>query len=204
MFSSILRFFGFNSKTEKQSQTPTDKQIEDSVKSFLNRPIHKVLTKEIIDKTNDDELEQTIFDNISIRMAGDQRGEFEIVKSLTNGQQMVYSTWAVEGEVNNGGFNQFYFNSSGQFAEMSVIGFRLIGAFKFADLTNEANKIYEENKARLEEFDDGTMESFSASYKDNPLNYLDSKFFELYKDENLKELKTKYIRQNYVEFIQKQ
>jgi hypothetical protein len=102
--------------------------------------------------------------------------------------------------VNNGGFNQFYFNSSGQYAEMSEFGFKTIGAEKFSELTKRANKIYIENKERLEEFDDGTMESFSESYKDNPLNDLDTEFYELYESEKIGDLRIKYIRDNISEF----
>lgn len=203
MLSRILNFFSFKPKTENQNQLVTDKQIDESIQAFINRPIHKELTKEIIENTSDDELEQVIFDNITIRMEGDKRAEFDIVVSISKGQQMVYSTWAVEAEVNNGGFNQFYFNPSLQFAEMAVEGFKLIGAEKYSGLMKDANRIYEENKERLEEFDDGTMESFSESYKDNPLNALDEKFYKLYDAENLKALKIKYIRENYKEFVQK-
>lgn len=41
----------------------------------------------------------------------------------------------VEGEVNNGGFNQFYFNSSGQ---LPTWAFEIIGANKFAELVQKA------------------------------------------------------------------
>ena len=68
-------------------------------------------------------------------------------------------------------------------------------------MTKRANKIYLENKERLEEFDDGTMESFSESYKDNPLNDLDTEFYNLYDSEKIGELRIKYIRENKNEFI---
>ena len=126
--------------------------------------------------------------------------EFENVNKLSNGQKALFSTWWLEAEVNNGGFNQFYYNSTGQYAKMAEVGFKTVGAEKFSELTLRANKIFKENKKRLEEFDDGTMESFSESYKDNPLNNLDTEFYELYELEKIGDLRIKYIRENITEF----
>jgi hypothetical protein len=84
---------------------------------------------------------------------------------------------------------------------MAESGFMTIGAEKFSELTKRANKIYLENKERLDEFDDGTMESFSESYKENPLNDLDTEFYTLYDSEKIGELRIKYIRENKNEFI---
>lgn len=186
---------------QKNVNNITDKQIEESVRAFENRTIYKKLTKEIIDSANDNELEMIVYDNICSRFNSDYSNDYEVVKGLSKGQQAIYSIWWVEAEVNNGGFNQFYFNPSGKFAEMAVDGFKVIGANKFADLMIQANKIYNENKEILEGFDDGTIESFSKSYEDNPLDSMDQKFYELYKDENLSELRIAYIRKNYTEFI---
>ncbi|PXV63818.1 uncharacterized protein DUF4375 [Dysgonomonas alginatilytica] len=186
---------------QKNENNITDKQIEESVRAFENRTIYKKLTKEIIDSANDNELEMIVYDNICSRFNSDYSNDYEVVKGLSKGQQAIYSIWWVEAEVNNGGFNQFYFNSSGKFAEMAIDGFKVIGANKFADLMIEANKIYNENKEILEGFDDGTVESFSKSYEDNPLDNMDQKFYEIYNEENLSELRITYIRKNYTEFI---
>lgn len=204
----LLKLFGYKIFSKKifcgdksENQTITNKQINESIQNFDNRPIHKVLTKDIIERTIDDDLEQFVFDNISI-LDNDQKEEFEFIQALSKGQQMVYSTWMVEAEVNNGGFDLFYINSSRKFAEMAVEGFKLVGADEFSKLMEKANKIFIENRERLEAFDDGTVESFSKSYKNNPLNDLDQVFFDLYKSEDLKALKAKYIRENMEEFIQ--
>ena len=197
LLTSILNFFGCKGKNEPE-KTKEDAEFEqfleqskNSIDEFNNRKIYKNLTIEILDSIPDDKLEQAIMDNIDTRFQDGEQYTLDKISELTNGQQAVFSTWWLEAEVNNGGFNQFYFNSSGQFAEMAVIGFLTIGA----------NKIYLENKERLEEFDDGTMESFSESYKDNPLNDLDTEFYKLYDSEKIGELRIKYIRENKNEFI---
>ncbi|MEM6892483.1 MAG: DUF4375 domain-containing protein [Bacteroidota bacterium] len=206
ILTSILNFFGCKGKNEPESKEDIEferflEQTKNSIDEFKNRKIYKELTTEILDSIPDDKLEQAIFDNIYEIIGDDYENELSNVTKLSKGQQAFFSTWIIEGEVNNGGFNQFYFNSSGQYAEMAETGFMRIGAEKFSELTKRANRIYLENKERLEEFDDGTTESFSESYKGNPLNDLDTEFYNLYDFEKIGELRIKYIRENKNEFI---
>ncbi|MCB9334947.1 MAG: DMP19 family protein [Flavobacteriales bacterium] len=178
--------------TDNQIKTELEKEFDTFFEEFNNRPIYKNLTQEIIDTISDDNLIQTVYDNIEL--IGDE-------KKLSNGQKAIYSIWWVEAEVNNGGFNQFYFNSSSKYSQMAYDGFKLIGAVKFAELMNTANNLYEENKEELAKYDDGTLQGFSDSYDDNPLNELDTKFYKLYDEEDLYALQIKYIRSNVNEFI---
>lgn len=187
---------------EKKSFADYKDEVSRSIEKFKNRPIYKTLTAEIISSVNDNELGQTIFDSIATNLSPDQ-DEKEIVKTMTTGQRAIYVTWIVEAEVNNGGFNQFYFNPSGELAAMTEDAFKTIGAIRFAELARMANELYESIKDDLKEYDDGTVERFSESYQDNPLNDLDGKFYELYKDEPLQNMKVKYIRENLGEFISK-
>ena len=197
ILTSILSFFGCNKQPKKsKEEIEMDKHFEE----WNNQKIYNILTTEILESISDDNLEQTIFDNIYEIIGDDYRNELNNIQKLSKGQQAFWSTWVLEGEVNNGGFNQFYFNSSGQYSEMAVIGFKTIEAEKHADLTIHANKVYAENKERLAEFDDGTMESFSESYKDNPLNKLDTEFYELGDLESISKLRIKYIREHISEF----
>jgi hypothetical protein len=206
ILTTILNFFGCKGKNEPEKtkqELEFEKFLSESTKSieeFKNRKIYKKLTSQILDSIPDDKLEQTIIDNIYEIIGADYQNELNNLKKLTKGQQAVFSTMILEGEVDNGGFNQFYFNSSGQYAEIAGIGLKNIGAEKLSELTQRANKVYNENKERLEEFDDGTMESFSESYKENPLNDLDTKFYELSKLEKIADLRIKYIREHKSEF----
>lgn len=169
----------------------------------MNRPIYTALTAEIISQVKDENLEQVVIDNIQTKMNKRFSNEEEIVRQLSKGQKAIYVTWILEAEVNNGGFNQFYYNSSGQFADLAEEAFVTIGAVKFADLVHQANLIYDLIKDNLMENDDGSIESFSKSYEDNPLNELDSKFYKLYSEEPLNEIKVRYIRDNSESFVTK-
>jgi hypothetical protein len=203
MLSSLLSFFGC--KGQSKENLDINHQIDKSIEDFLNRPIYSILTVKILDTINDDKLEQTIIDNIlkKIESTNSYKKQFKIIKSLSKGRQAVFATWTLEAEVNNGGFNQYFYNfaSSGQYAEEARDGFLLINAKKHADLTQKAIDIILKNAKELNKFKDGTLESFSKSYEDNPLNPLDSEFYKLGETENLSELRIKYIKSHISDFV---
>lgn len=187
---------------EKQS-IDLDAQITQSIDSFNNRSIHKELTYEIIDNTSDDDLLQVVFDNLMEKLPHDYKKEYETVLTWNKSKQAIYLIWVLEAEVNNGGYNQFYFNPGGQFYKFMPESLRLIGANKFAKLTERANNTFEKENKQISEKQDGSIEGFSRSYEDNPLNNFDNEFYELYKIENLQQIQVDYIRKNKHEFIDK-
>jgi hypothetical protein len=203
MLTSLLSFFGCKGQSKEKENV--SHQIDNSIENFLNRPIYSTLTVSILDSVRNDLLEQTIIDNIlkKIESIESYEKQYEVIKSLSKGRQAIFATWVLEAEVNNGGFNQYFFNfaSSGQYAEEARDGFNLIKAKKYADLTQQAIDIVLKNAKELSKFKDGTLESFSKSYENNPLNPLDSKFYELGKTENLSELRITYIRDHISDFV---
>lgn len=180
-----------------------DDQIVQSIEAIKNRPIHNELTNEIIHYTSDDELLQMIFDNLTTKLPDNYEKEYETVMTWNKSRQAIYLIWLLEAEVNNGGYNQFYFNSSGQFYKELPAALKLVSANKFADLTERANKIYETENIEITKHQDGTIEGFSKSYEDNPLNELDDEFYELYQNENLHYIQVNYIRKNKNDFTDK-
>ncbi|MBP1225519.1 DMP19 family protein [Flavobacterium sp. 1355] len=188
-----------SSCNNKQMEKPDDKIVSEKNVNEQNKNV--ALTIQIIDKLSDEDIEGAIYENIVETFKGDFDNEFEHIKKLSAGQQMFWATWILEAEVNNGGFNQYYYNSDGEFAEMALNGLKIIKANKFADLVSRANIVYQENKERLSAYDDGSMESFSKSYKDNPLNKFDDEFYDLEKKQNISKLRIKYIREHESEFV---
>lgn len=204
--TTILNLFGCSGQTKKDDGK-LSKEMEEllakSVEAFKNRPVYKELTEQIIDTTSDDNLLQIIFDNLSVKQPDDFKKEYETVMSWNKSRQAIYMIWVLEAEVNNGGYNQFYFNSSGQFYKHLPEALRLVGAIKFADLTERANNIFEKENDKITRHQDGTIEGFSKSYEDNPLNDLDTEFYALYQTENLQQIQVDYIRKNKKEFVDK-
>lgn len=63
----------------------------------------------------------------------------EEIEKLNSSQRLLIIVENLEGEVNNGGFDQFYFNSSGNHANETVDALKKIGAFNTAKLVKMAN-----------------------------------------------------------------
>jgi hypothetical protein len=208
IFSTLFNIFGCKGQSDKNKPISMDTMKEysdEAIKEFMNRPIYSTLTLQILDSIPNDKLEQTIIDNIYAKIDDKDlyKRNYSTITSLSEGRQAIFATWGLEAEVNNGGFNQYFFNfsTSGQFAEEARDGFKLIGAYKYSELTQKAIVLFLKNAKQLSKFNDGSFESFSKSYENNPLNDLDTKFYDLSKIENLSELRIKYIRAHRLEFI---
>lgn len=66
--------------------------------------------------------------------------------SLSESEHKFVAVFALEGEVNNGGFEQFFFNSSGNEAELALDGLRELGASKVAALLLRAMAVFPDGK----------------------------------------------------------
>ncbi|MDR7210123.1 DUF4375 domain-containing protein [Flavobacterium piscis] len=204
IISTILSLIGCSGNTKKDDgklSKETEEKLTQSIDEFKNRPIYKKLTEQIIDSTSDDNLLQVVFDYLSQKQSADYKNEFETVMSWNKSKQAIYMIWALESEVNNGGYNQFYFNSSGQFYKYLPDALKLVGANKFTELTKRANETFEKENPKITQHQDGTIEGFSKSYEDNPLNKFDNEFYKVYETENLQQLQVDFIRKHKTKFI---
>lgn len=196
IISTMLSVLGCSPNGKKN-----DEKITQSIEEFNNRKIYTKLSEEIIDNTSDDKLLQLVFDNLSQKNFEDYENEFANVMSWNKSKQAIYMIWTLESEVNNGGYNQFYFNSSGQFYKYLPDALKLVGANKYAELTKRGNETFEKENPKITQHQDGTIEGFSKSYEDNPLNKFDEEFYKLYETENLQQLQVDFIRKHKTEFI---
>ncbi|MGE8291542.1 MAG: DMP19 family protein, partial [Sphingobacterium sp.] len=119
----VLNLFGCSEHTKQNNNKPS---------------VQNPLTEQIIDTTSDDLLLDVVYDNLYRKLSATHDKEYEIVLSWNKSRQAIYMISQLQGEVNNGGYNQFYFNSSGQFAAALPEALKLVGATKFADLTARA------------------------------------------------------------------
>jgi hypothetical protein len=164
------------------------------VDDYLKRQIHGKLTVKIIKSTPDDQLEQVILDYIQTKIP-DEGSEFSTVVNMSPGFQMMYSTSLLESEVNNGGFNQFFINSSGEFAEMALASLKLLGATDYYSVLQKAIEIFraEKQDARLQDlYSQRTAQAFSESYQETKLGQCDKGFYDL--GDRLSELRVQYVR----------
>ena len=124
------------------------------------------------------------------------------METLNEEQRIFYITQALEMEVNNGGFSQFFFNYSGMFANELVSAFEKIGALKTAEICKKAISIYgdkvptdrDERETVLTPDDEKEEERIEEI-----LNECDDAFFEY--EDDLLELNYQFIINNKESFL---
>ncbi len=118
------------------------------------------------------------------------------IDKLSNAEKVIYLIGDVEGEVNNGGFSQYMYNSSGKYAKEAIEALKIIGANYTASLLEDAIEIYKNGPTND---DRNNPEVDLTDEQEEKLNDLDNKFYE-YKD-NLNELQIAFIKKNLNEFV---
>jgi hypothetical protein len=106
-------------------------------------PGFRTLDPDTLAAVPDDKLEEAVFDYALTRLGGDFEREAEILATLPPGVRALYLTWQVEGEVNNGGFNQYYWNTDDRFSEQAVEAFEFFSATKHARLLSVYRAAFE-------------------------------------------------------------
>ena len=125
--------------------------------------------------------------------------EYAIVKNMPPGYMVIYSISLVEAEVGNGGFNQYFVNSSYRFANDALESYVKIGSKEYSVILKKAIDIYNQDKNKYEKLRNSMdMDEFSKSYDNNPLNDLDDAFYDC--PENIDSLKIAYIRNHISDF----
>jgi hypothetical protein len=162
-----------------------------------DRPVPPSATE--LATTDDDTAEELIFAYVDECLRQSPADQFGAFKSLPRGMQYVYSTILLEGEVENGGFNQYFFNIASDYALEALDGYKRIGAVDHATLVRQAIAVYHRERwfhfrIRLRR----SLESFFESYKHTRLSEVDAIFFEL--DEDPTALRGRYIRDHLEEF----
>jgi len=64
---------------------------------------------------------------------------FEVLSPM---EQILVAIWGLEADVNNGGFDQYYFNMYGDCAGFVPRALRTIGANRMADIVDAANRVF--------------------------------------------------------------
>ena len=107
------------------------------------------LTPELLASLSADEVADAIVQHVHLCVAGAWGREAPIIRSLPPGVRAIYTTWLVDAEVNAGGFHQYFFNSSGQYAGDALAGYELLGAEDYAAIMRSAIATSEIDRAPL-------------------------------------------------------
>ena len=115
----------------------------------------------------------------------------EAIEKLNEHERVFYVTQILEQEVNNGGFSQFFFNSSGDFSNEIVDAFTKIGAFKTAEICKKALAVFNGNVPTDRDAREELLDSLEC---DDVLSECDDDFYEY--EDNLEELNYTYIMEH--------
>lgn len=81
-----------------------------------------------------------------------QKAEARGEHSLTDTERRLLAAYWVEAEVNNGGFDQYFFNSAGDNAEAALAGLKEMGAAGAAALLEQAMAVFPGGKPPADRF----------------------------------------------------
>lgn len=109
----------------------------------------------------------------------------------------LYTTLVLQSEVENGGFNQYFWNSSGRLVPEALEDLQRLGARRHASLLRKAIAIEKQEQSMMAEFKKPQdWESFAESYRHTALEKLDRQFYKLPK---LDTIRAEYIRRSWRE-----
>jgi len=120
--------------------------------------------------------------------------------NLPINQQVVYTIAVLNWQVENGGFHQYFFNSYGQFAYLTIKNLKLIGADKRAELLDIATQLVNEEYLIEDTFRHLIFNREMQKIVDfdeilfNKLNELDDQYYDM-GEENVYDLLEDFLNQ---------
>jgi hypothetical protein len=159
------------------------------------------LTEKLIDNTADEDLVNQVLHYLETNVPPDAARDLPAASARNKSRQAIFLVSLVQAEVQNGGFNQFYYNQRHLTIKHLPEAFKIIGAERYAALMKKANDTYQKHYKQITKSQDGTVDGFIKSYENNPLGELDDIFYDLSDTEDLDKLLVKYIREHKADFI---
>ncbi len=147
---------------------------------FKNRRIYTTLSSEIIKTIPDDKLQQAILDFIGRKIDNDWENDVKKVPALGPGFSAVYFLSGLETEVNNGGFNQLFYNCGRDAVLRAKDGADLLGLSALAEVVSRALQIEDTERDKMTKVKQaGTLEAFFESYDHISFEAADDEFTRL-------------------------
>lgn len=142
-------------------------------------PRFRLLSPELLASISADEIGDAVVRHVQFHL-GSGADTDRLLARLSKGVRAVYVTWVVDTEVNNGGFNQFFYNRGDRLAGEALIGYELLGAEDYADVMRAAIAIFEADRDRLlPYYERATLEALSESYRHTELGTVDQRYYAL-------------------------
>jgi hypothetical protein len=189
-----------SSAMAQSSRAALPPDLQKALEAFNNRKKYTAFDLQTLRSIKDDDLEQALLDFIMAKLQARPGQDRAVIAELGPSFQAFYVSWLVEAEVMNGGFNQFFWNSSSQFAEQTPRALETIGAVQAAQVMRKALVVAASEASRRNEFKKrGSLQAFSESYQHTGLNELDGPFTKLAGEFSAKRVRC--VRDNERDFV---
>jgi hypothetical protein len=153
----------------------------------------RYIDQKMLSLTKDENLERVIVDYVQSQLDEKSGEPIEIVSGLSKGFLTFYASWLVEAEVMNGGFHQYFWNSSSEFAEVTADALTALGDPIAAEMMRRAlATAIAELPTTTKYMSKGTLQAFSESAKRSKLKALDAEF--CVRAEKFPALRLRYVR----------
>ena len=159
--------------------------------------------RNVLDETDDAELAwrviEQVYDAVDIH-DGAAALDAQLAR-LTAGQRALLALHWTVAEVDNGGFDQYFMNSTGDLAHEALAGFRLIGAERSAALLERVFKAFPGGKPpRDQDARAALLDALSDDERDGRFESHDDAFYELV-DSELYPRAGAYVRAHPQDFV---
>lgn len=121
------------------------------------------------------------------------------IENLTNEEKWFYAVYELDNEVNNGGYLQYFDNSSGDLAYLIIDALQTIGSKKVLESTKSALDIYGKMPSKDREERMNEITTITNDYENNLWDECDSFFYDI-EDENIESLLIDYVASNNKKF----
>ena len=170
--------------------------------SLQQRPKWRHITAETLAAIPDDELEIAMFDIVWALPIKSLDQSLATLSDLGPGYQTVYTTLQLETEVGNGGFQQYFHNSTRHYFPMAREGCERLGLNTLVQIADAAKAAYDEQLAMQPpqaEAPDEQLDEFMSRYEDSKVDSETDRFYA--ETEAAKAARTTYIRQHTDQFF---
>jgi hypothetical protein len=179
--------------SEKQAEKEAFKQKE-IIKRKKNEKIYRNLTKELLFSLPKEDWVGAIMIWLQEKAFYKDNAMMQNVKSLPTPCQHIFSLCLLKCEMENGGYNQFFYNFGSELGRIAKEAFEKLGIEDLALITKDAIETWEDRNHGISAGDED-MKKFMNSI-DNPLYASDGYFGGSYSLNKLDELLIQYVEGN--------
>lgn len=144
-------------------------------------------------KKNKEPMDEDSYLNYAYMKMCEKCGYSDEIDKLTEEERVIYVTQYLAAEVHNGGFEQFYSNSSGDFANDVIKALKTLGAERVLSICQKANAIFGESVPTDRDERNIFLTEKITTEQEEILEKCDEEFYEAYGV--LSELSYRYLKE---------